>query len=58
MIRIVVNQKRCNFDFKKIVDYRANELINRGYIIKSIKYKHSKESKRFTGAVINYIPRL
>ncbi len=58
MIRIIINQNRCNFEFKRIVDYRANELIKRGYIIKSIRYKHSKDSKRYTGAIIDYISRV
>ncbi|MCI9092964.1 MAG: hypothetical protein HFF36_04125 [Coprobacillus sp.] len=57
MKRVIVNQNKCNFEFKCIVEYRANELIDRGFIIERIKYKKSKNTRRYTGAIIDYISR-
>lgn len=58
MESIVINENKCNYEFKIIVNNKANELIKKGFIIERIKYKKRNGTDRYKSAIINYISRV
>ncbi len=57
MRRLIINKNRSSFEFKRIVNYRANELIKNGYILIRIRYKTDKKTNRYKHAIIEYKAR-
>lgn len=57
MQRTIINENKSVFEFKRIVNYRANELIKKGFILIRIKYKKDKETNRYRQAIIEYKAR-
>lgn len=57
MQRTIINENKSAFEFKRIVNHRANELIKKGFILIRIKYKRDKETNRYKQAIIEYKAR-
>lgn len=57
MNRIIINKNKSAYEFKRIVNYRANELIKSGFILIRIRYKSDKKTNRYKYAVIEYMAR-
>ena len=57
MQRTIINENKSAFEFKRIVNHRANELIKKGFILIRIKYKRDKKTNRYKQAIIEYKAR-
>ncbi len=57
MKRLIINENKSAFEFRRIVNFRANELIKNGYILIRIRYKLDKKTNRYKHAVIEYKAR-
>lgn len=53
MKTIVPNKNECNIEFKKRINIRLVRLINRGFIICSVRFI-TDSFNRYTGAIIKY----